>query len=257
MGAGSSSSAFQRVPAERLPREPSSSNLGQLVQLVGTVVAADGAALSSPFNGDVGPAVRVMTRRQTGAMTGFKAQAALDFYVASGADRIRAVVPDVESWTWRLQETHVAHNIQLDVTQDVIVSGGRRHEHRLVEPKPDALHFWERLNGGHDPVSRIQFVGTQSEDWQRPRQAHEQTLKLGDAVSVVGFLNGAASGELTLSATWPGSKGRGCITNDPAVAKSLRDVRATLGAAREGDNNVRVVPMARHASAKGYAGIRW
>ena len=158
MGAGASS-PFKATPIEReLPRHVVATDVGRVVHLVGTVAAADGTVLSSPFGGQRGTAVRVAASRQNTSKVGsFRAQSALEFYVTSGGTWVRVLVPDVEAWAWRLNTTHTAYNIMVDEERNML-SGGKMHEHSKIGIKPDAMAFWERLNGGRDPIEMIQQV---------------------------------------------------------------------------------------------------
>ena len=231
------------------------------MHVVGTVAAA-GTVLKSPFAGDCGPAVRIIVGRQGLSYPRgcWRAQSALDFYVVDGNSRIRVLVPDIERWAWRLRDTHAAHNIMVHEKDDCIVSGGEIGQHRELEERPDALDFWRRLNGGFDPVNSIQHIKEAGfEDLQKPRQAFEQTLRLGDSVAVVGALRQSADGELTLSAE---AKGKASITNNAQLAASLRGFVPFGvphdGAGREQDaGELRVVPLARHRKARNYVGSRW
>ena len=268
---GGSSSPFNAVPVEHeLPRH----NLGKTVHIVGKVSAADGTVLSSPFASHRGPAIRVTASRQGPASSGlqsnshgaFRAEAALDFFVTDGTSKVRVCIPDVTAWAWRLRETHSAFNIMRDMA-GMLHSGGNPNEHRKIEPRPDAAQFWERLNGGRDPLERMQLipavrnpgraastamgVGGFAEDLQRPRMAVEQTLQLGDTVAVLGLLGESADGELTITPQL--ANGKGTINNDSRIASSL--VGRSLTAPPPDD--LRVVPMGKHKKAKNYAGKKW
>lgn len=271
MGIGSSvATSFTTVAATT--SRPSRDDSGQVVHIVGTVGAAD-VALSSPFGGAQGAAIRITCSRQStiGVSHGaFRAQSAVDFYVVTDSGtKIRVAVPDVEAWTWRLGTSHTAFNIMIDKTGTTLYSGGKMHEHSAIEARPDAMLFWERLNGGRDPVSMLQRIpvdradgtafttvgpGHNAEDLNRPRMAVEQTLQLGDAVAVLGVLGVAENGELTISPQL--RKGKGAITNEPSVAASLKDVRGGVAAAAPGEE-LRVVALGKHKKAKNYAGKNW
>ena len=131
----------------------------------------------------------------------------------------------------------------------------RRDSHDQVEERPDALQFWERLNGGLDPVGAIQRLGPGGEDLQRPRMAVEQTLKLGDAVAIFGMLGQGADGELTLSPeVGDGKKAKGAITNDMRVAATLQGVQPLPP---DPTSEVHVLPLGKHKKARNYRGKVW
>lgn len=266
---GGVSSPFKSTPVEReLPRHVGATDGGRVAHIVGTVAVADATVLSSPFGGHCGAAIRVAASRQnTSKMGAFRAQSALEFYVTSGSTKVRVLVPDVESWAWRLKTTHTAFNIMVDEDNNM-VSGGKMHEHSKVEVRPDAMTFWERLNGGRDPVTMIQHMAPQrrprdsavwtslgtgmSEDLQKPRMAIEQTLQIGSPVAIVGAFGVTEGGEITISPAT--GKGKGTITNDPSFAASLVEAVGDDGGGSEG---VRVVPMGKHKKARNYPGKQW
>lgn len=270
---GGASSPFKSVPVEtELPRQLGDAEVGRVAHLVGTVTAADGKVISSPFGNHNGPAIRIYARRQLlGNQTShgaFSAQSALDFYVTDGAANIRVVVSDVEAWAWKLKPTHEAFNIMRSAAGDALLSGGKNGEHSKIEVRPDAIGFWERLNGGRDPIHRIQIIAPEradatllttpmhNEDKQLPRMAVEQTLQLGDTVAVIGVLGRAPDGELTISPQT--AKGKGTITNDATYAASLAGAPTVQGGVSGAlTDDVRIVSLGKHKKAKTYGGKKW
>jgi hypothetical protein len=282
---GGSSSPFQAIPAEReLPRTLSTSDVGRVAHLVGTVTAADGKVLSSPFGGMCGVAIRITASRQSGLSStsshgSFRAQTALPFYLADGGVKIRVLVPDVEAWGWRLATTHTAFNIMRDEEGMLWSGGDRPHQHSAIEARPDGAIFWERLNGGRDPLNMLQLIPASrtdggewtdsgalravggaynAEDLQKPRMAVERTLQLGERVAIIGVLGATEDGEITISPQMP--KGKGTITNDASFAKSSLGPGAGAAAPPPPDApdvELRVVPMGKHKKAKTFAGKRW
>ena len=281
MGGGASSPFKAVAPESVLPRQCNSS---RVVHVVGIVVApADGTVLGSPFGGHQGMAIQVAAGRQAGhgASTAannhgsFRALAAIDFFISDAASstRIRVAVngSDVDAWAWQLLETHTAYNIMRSRAGNVLLSGGNLHQHSKIAERPDAVHFWERFNGGLDPVQMIQIiaadrqddstaatalgVGQSSEDLQRPRMAVERTLQAGDPVAILGLLEQGAEGELILSPRMP--KGRGTITNSPKLAASLADRQRRDDADGASTQDLRVLPMALSKNAKNFRGRKW
>ena len=258
MGGGASKSPFVAVAAAReLTR---SADDGRVVHIVGTVEAANGDVLSSPFGGSRGPAVRVLTKRQDGTTAGSVAQSALDFWVASGSARVRVLVPQADAWAWHLRQTNCTHNLMVDEAGLNFVGGGKKHYYNELKPLPDGMEFWETLISPYEPVSMIQkFGGPRGDDVQKPRMAIEQTLRIGDPVAVVGVLGQTEAGELTISPQLP--KGKGQISNDPRVAASLNGVQSRRRPSKEelADEQLRVIPLARHKKAQAAArtGAKW
>ena len=245
---GGVSRPFSKPAELSLPSERAFSNAGAAVHLVGTVAAADGKVLSSPFGAHQGPAIEITALRRGlydgGDQKLFKAYSALDFYITDGSSKIRVRVPEMDAWSWMLHVSHAAYNIMRDETGTVFMSGGQQGEHRKIEPRPDGYEFWDRMGRLYDPVQKVQKDLPSGEDIQQPREALERTLQLGDAVAVYGVLGrDADSGELTLS---PLDKKKGAISNNPSVAGSLRGYTPVSVAHEE----VRVIALGKHKKAK-------
>lgn len=264
MGSGTST-PFKSVPPEASLPQQIGSRGSTPVHLVGTVAPVELKVISAPFSGHQGVAVRVKATKEfthSGNNALFWAQTALDFYVADGYSKVRVVVSDADCWAWKLRETHEANNIMVDENRQNLLSGGKLHEHRMIEPRTGALEFWERLNGGCDPVERIQRLrdvegaghlsaalgGVGPEDLQRPRRAYEQTLLVGDAVAIHGILSMGEDGQPMVTPELPGGK-KGMITNDPKVAASLNGRASASAVLPQEQGELRVIQMGKHKKA--------
>ena len=257
MGSGASKSPFSTHTVE--PQLPLSAGDGHIVHIVGRVAVAKSDVLSSPFGGQHGPAVRVLAKRQDGSTAladrGWVAQSAIDFFVTAGSAKVRVVVPEVDAWAWHLRQTNRTHNICVNGDGSSLVGGGAKHNFQSLAPLPDGMEFWQVCSPSNDSLAAMQKLrGSISEghagreDVQRPRMVLEQTLCVGDEVAVIGVLGQTEAGELTISPQLP--KGKGQISNDVRVAKSLNGVPAARDAGEDDGAEPRVIPICKNKKTR-------
>eukprot|EP00747_Dinoflagellata_sp_TGD_P171957 gnl/TRDRNA2_/TRDRNA2_207260_c0_seq1.p1 gnl/TRDRNA2_/TRDRNA2_207260_c0~~gnl/TRDRNA2_/TRDRNA2_207260_c0_seq1.p1 ORF type:complete len:247 (-),score=43.33 gnl/TRDRNA2_/TRDRNA2_207260_c0_seq1:227-967(-) len=202
--------------------------VGQQVQVVGRVMHTE-ALLESPFGERQGVAIKIVVSvAGHGNAPGpgkrlFAGSSGVPFAIGDG---VHQILVDKGSWSLQLKKTRDHFNIVRDDTKGCLLSGGPAGTFNEVEERPHLRKFWEDFNGGKDdPLDMTPFganVNGMSAFGNRPREAAEYVLEVGDLVAVVGMLRDNA-GKLTLEAG-----GEAAMTNIGNRARALQTSTAKV-----------------------------
>eukprot|EP00928_Gymnodinium_smaydae_P055390 TRINITY_DN38951_c0_g1_i1.p1 TRINITY_DN38951_c0_g1~~TRINITY_DN38951_c0_g1_i1.p1 ORF type:complete len:262 (+),score=6.58 TRINITY_DN38951_c0_g1_i1:70-855(+) len=247
MGCGSSSRAkyfegFEEISPSQANRAP-----GQYDKccVIGRICACE-QVITPPFRVD--DCVVVMVKVFRGSEHSgvkrhlFSAFSAVDFMIRDDCDQeVRVDMTTPSSWSVEMIHSQMIWNIARDSAKGGLVCGGTGvGQFTQQQLCPNGQLFWHDFSTGYDSWHDLTDMSGQGMQRNRLRSASVRSLKVGDAVAVIGHVRGGDR-KVFLEG------GEGCvITNDPDVAKGLFDVPSfEMPARMPGRINMRKIPDAK------------
>jgi hypothetical protein len=187
-------------------------------------VAAAREVIVPPFGTDDAVAIRVKVignqrRANEHLFSGFSA---VDFKIRDAdGQEVRVDMSKQHEWKFSMNPncTYEAWNVFRDSSKRGMVCGGDglgQHDKLFLRPHAEA--FWREFGTGKDNYDDVGDIVGHAWQIAGPRKALETSIRLGDAIAVIGTLRSGEDG-LFLEG------GDGCaITNDPGIAEQLTTV---------------------------------
>lgn len=204
---------------------------GKCVVLVGRVSAAE-SVITPPFGS--GDAVAIATRGMNEWSNSlgmalekqlFSGLGAVDFRICgAGGGNINIKVARTQDWKFDMLETHIAWCVAYDTTKRGIVSSpDGRGMYSKRQLNPDAKEWYDSFKNVGTRLHQVGEHGLKatggSSKSKHMDKVRERSIRVGDAVAVVGTLKLAEKGMFM---------DRGTITNNPSTASQLRPGGCTL-----------------------------
>lgn len=150
----------------------------------------------------------------------FSASSAVDFKIRDAfGQEVRVDMTKPKSWVVRYHDTQDVFNIARDSGKGGMVCGGTgKGQFSKQELRPNAEAFYKLFSDGKDNWDEVTDMAGAGMQVNRCRRAKESSIRIGDAIAVIGTLRSGDEGMFL-------EGGDDCvITNSPVIAKQLNTV---------------------------------